>query len=88
MVWGSMLGSFCHGECFSSDSCRSNLLFSAGEPSTQEDGLGLVSMELINGKTIESSIKTVGAGGLVNGDATPPESVSYTHLTLPTNREV
>jgi hypothetical protein len=87
MVWGSMLGSFCHGECFSSDSCRSNLLFSAGEPSTQEDGLGLVSMELINGKTIESSIKTVGAGGLVNGDATPPKLNIRQVLSIKTARK-
>lgn len=87
MVWGSMLGSFCHGECFSSDSCRSNLLFSAGEPSTQEDGLGLVSMELINGKTIESSIKTVGVGGLVSGDATPPELNIRQVLSIKTARK-
>ena len=72
LVWGLMLLGVCLGECFLPENFQGNWLFPAANASTQEDGLGKVSMELINGTTIESSLKTIAAGGQVGGDAIPP----------------
>ena len=37
---------------------------------------------------VPNAINTALAGATANVDVTSPATVSYTHLTLPTNREV
>jgi len=72
LFWWVMLSGVCLGDCFPLNDFTSNSLISTAKGAMQDGGLGEVSMELINGTTIDSSLQTISLEGEVGGDALPP----------------
>jgi len=71
LIWMGMLAAVCFGDCFSPKGIQSNWLVSTAKASTRQDGLGQVSIELINGTTAQSSITAIALGGQIDGSAIP-----------------
>jgi hypothetical protein len=72
LFFGGMLFIVCLSDCVSPVDFGSNSLVSTARAAMQDGELGQVSMELINGTTIVSSLKTISSEGEVGGDAIPP----------------
>lgn len=70
--FGGMLFVACLSDCVSSGDFGGNSLVSTVRAAMQDGELGQVSMELINGTTIVSSLETISSEGEVGGDAIPP----------------
>ena len=87
LTWTVILVGICLGDFISSEGFHGNWLVAPAMASTQENDLGQVSIELINGTTINSAIKAIASGGEIEGDKLPPDLNVQQVLSINTARK-